>query len=400
MSTIDFTWRALDTLYFGPPVSMTAGELNNGRSLFPPPPMSFQGMVRTRLLTAANPPLDLDDWSPGAVQERAQLIGGPDRLPDGWQITGPFPARLGGTVEPWFPAPRFALRGQGSRPGDAPALAHRIRSSHPGCNDLHPDVNKSRWQVGAPEQGASEPVSGWVSAGNLLWLLSGAGGWDRRGFALDLPPFVKRERRTGLAIDASTGSAMDGLLYSLETLRMEAGSGFLGRLVADLPARLPASSLTSGMGSAGRGARPVQFDLAGPLDTSWEQIRAGAHLPRDVADGAQFWLVAIAPARVEDPWAPLPAAMHGDVTCTVRAALVGPPLVLGGFSLAGRNGSESRPNRPHTPAGSAWLVELRGGDAPARRRALEGLHDKPSIGAAADQGFGFGHTLIGLYQEA
>lgn len=397
MNRIDFTWRPLDTLYFGPPVSMAAGELNHGHSLFPPPPMTFQGVVRSRLLAAARPPLDLDDWSRAAIEERAALVGGPDSLPPGWQLAGPFPARIGTAAEPWFPTPRFALKRRGHRPGDPPVPAHWIRSAHPGRNDLWTGANQGQWLAGAPEQGAEEAMDGWVSARNLRFLLTGRGAWDRDGFGRETPPFVKREPRTGVAVDQRSGSAIDGLLYAVSPLRLAPDGGFLGRLEAALPGRLDGAALTSGWGTAGRGARPIHFEAARRLDPDWEHVRSGAHLPADVAEGALFWLVSIAPARVADVHAPISATIPAGATCTARAALTGPALMLGGLSMVR---GDSRANRAHVPAGSAWLVEVRGDSPGARRAALSALHDRPSIGAAEDHGFGFGHTLVGLHQEA
>jgi CRISPR-associated protein Cmr3 len=178
---------------------------------------------------------------------------------------------------------------------------------------------------------------------------------------------------------------------------MKPGSGFLGQFDADLPAQLRASALMSGMGAAGRGARPVEFgNASGKLDPNWRDLRAGAYLPDTVNDGAQFWLVAIGPARIKDWKSPVTTPLPSGVTCTGRAALLGPPLVLGGLSMVV---GDSRPNRTYAPAGSAWLIELSGGDAAARRAALEALHDRPSIGDPDDHCFGFGHTLLGLTKE-
>src|SRR5262249_7942508 len=125
-------------------------------------------------------------------------------------------------------------------------------------------------------------------------------------------------------------------------------------------------------------------------------LRAGAYLPASVNDGAQFWLVAIGPARVNNWLSPVTVPLPSGVKCTVRTALMGPGLVLGGVSLVG---GDSRPNRSYTPAGSAWLIELSGGDATTRRAALEALHDRPSIGDSGEHCFGFGHTLLGLTKE-
>ena len=136
----------------------------------------------------------------------------------------------------------------------------------------------------------------------------------------------------------------------------------------------------------------MELQAAGTLDPAWNDLRCGNHLAK-TAESPLFWLVALTPARMKDPRQPLTRLPPGT---TVRAALVGAPIVLGGLSMVG---GDSRSNRAYVPAGSAWLIEI-AGKPPERLEALRRLNDGPSIGDPEDHCFGFGHTLVGRYVEA
>ena len=87
----DFLVRPLDTVWFRGPRPFVAGEDSSDPGLFPPTPWTFQGLVRTHLLLAALPgDLDLADR-----RTIIELVGPPDRLPEGWRLEGPFPAKAG-----------------------------------------------------------------------------------------------------------------------------------------------------------------------------------------------------------------------------------------------------------------------------------------------------------------
>ncbi len=393
-----FLVEPLEPITFGAPHSFAAGEAHRLRSEFPPSPRTFQGLVRSQLLRGATPPLDLDDWSGRAKDARAALVGGPDALPPGWQLQGPLPAciRLSAdeetppVVEPWVPAPRFLLR-QGQRA----VRAHPVESTHPNLSDLGPD----RLLVGRPDLPDAEPLTGWLSPTGLQAALTGEGTLtlDRITFG-PLPPFVTSEYQPGLAIDraarAAQGTARHGLLYFLQALRFQRDSGLLGGLRADLQSPLRRGALEDAGGTAGRKGRLVRFHAIERLVPTWERILAGAHLPEAVADGERFWLMTLTPVFLARPDRPeLRGAGSGSVEVRIVAALTGHPLTLGGFDMTR---ARPRPNRAYVPAGSAWLIEMRGGTPRQRRERLLALHDAHPLGAREEAAFGFGHTLVGL----
>ncbi|RKX59102.1 MAG: hypothetical protein DRP37_07040 [Thermodesulfobacteriota bacterium] len=397
-----FLVRPMETVYFGPPRSFSAGENHRGSSTFPPGPGTFQGLIRSRLLQAVVPVLDLYDWSEQARREREGLVGGPDTLPGGWSIEGPFPARLQRPpnaeewdepwVEPWVPTPRFLLR---SRDGvdDAPLLASVIPSTHPCLNDL----NGGERLFGVPQKDALSPLGGWIGPDNLYYSLTGQGAWDKEQFAKRYPPFIFNETQPGLTIDRKTGTASHSLLYFLEMLRFRSHSGLLGYFSGAVSERIPDDALYSGTGTAGRKGRLVAFERVDRIHPLWRVLMEGRHLPEKVDEKDEFWLLCITPLRISSPGKPATVRpLPGRVQMKILAALTGPPVYFGGYAMAtGR----SRPNMPYAPAGSVWRFTLKGGDEKERAEALRLLNNSHTLAEDAEALFGYGHCLVGVCQK-
>lgn len=392
----EFWVRPMEPLFFGPPQSFVAGEAHRSRSQFPPTPMTFQGLVRARLLTGARPPLDLNDWSERARRERVELVGEPDSFPPSWQLEGPYPAeRLdregdGRRVCIWFPAPRFLFRAANAEqpPVRAKVVATPVGDKPAALDDLSLGAGDFL-PVGAPADSTRGQLDGWLSSDNLQWALTGRGAWDPRGTS-SLPPFVKREPRPGVAIDRDKATARPGLLYFLEAVRFAPESGLAGWLEGDLHPRLNSACLTTGHAGAGRRRRPVAFEEVPGTDPAWRQLRSGGHLPQRLRDATRVWVVLLTPARIDDPLRPaLPTS--GAVRAKVRAALSGDAETIGGYRLAQ---ADVRPNRVYVPAGSAWLVELSGGSDEDRARVVRQWNGSHPLGPPEEAAFGFGHVIV------
>ncbi len=393
----DFLVRPLETVHFGSPRSFAAGEAHRSISEFPPTPFAFQGLVRTQLLQSVEPNLNLDDWSPEAREARAALVGGPDAFPENWQLSGPFPAQWSNRVgdedldepclTPWVPTPRFLIEPVSTR---GPVHAQPVRSTHPGLDDrkaLAPFL-------GCPREASHGPIGGWIGAGNLSLTLTGSGRWLPGQHAPELPPFVSWEDRPGLAVDRRTAAAQHAMLYFLRTLRFEPGSGFYGRFHGTTDPRIPRVALARGGGTAGRKGRPVAFEPVDRLDPLWDRLLSGEHLPNSVRESDGFWLVLLTPALIEDPENPvLLTRLPSGLKVKIHGALTGPPIIIGGYSMAT---GQSRSNRGFTPAGSVWWFSLAGGDATSRAQALRELNDSHALGSLKESAFGFGHCLVGL----
>ncbi len=390
MSAHRFLVEPIETVVFGQPRSFIAGEAHRTKSDFPPSPFAFQGLVRSQLLRGAVPLLDLDDWSDAARAERAALVGGPDALPQGWQLKGPYPARWVRDeegefcIEPWVPAPRFLLRH-----GNSAIHLREVRSTHPGLDDLGAD----RPLYGRPGLGNLELLGGWVGPEILRFALAGERRVESRPvwqWAAGLPPFVHNELQPGLALDRCSATARHGLLYFLGALRFEERSGLFGSLRATLDSRLRPEAIESGLGAAGRKGRAVRFHAVERLHPTWERIVSGDHLPEEPDDGACFWLLTLTPVPGT---AQLRLAPPPGVHCEVVAKLAGPPRVLGGYRM---DTARARPNQHYFPAGSAWLFQVTGGTSADRRACIHQLHDAHPFGPPEQATFGFGHTLVGI----
>jgi hypothetical protein len=216
---------------------------------------------------------------------------------------------------------------------------------------------------------------------------------------------VKREQLAGIEIDAQTGTAKDGMLFTAGVLRFRTSgcpSGLAGWLSASLPPRIPADALTRGdLATCGWRSRPVVLEALPPVDPDFEHVTRGNHLPDKASEGQVFFLVAVTPAPCATEYSSIHAVERSiadhprwpaAVEVRVLASMTGAPRVIGGMETASRR---PRPNRSYWEAGSAWAFVLRGGTPVARAEALRALNDSHVLGRA-EASFGYGHTLVGI----
>lgn len=382
--TVSFFAVPDEALFAGPPRSQVKGEAHHAETLFPPPPSTFQGAVRTRILFAAGVPLD----DRAAIEQR---VGTAAAMPAGWHIDGPWVAEVSdGEIVPWVATPACI----GHSGPEWCVLGTRARGEavlDAGAPDELPEA-------GIVEGLEDRLRPGWVDAPALAALL--AGRYTRLPTPDDRP--FAFESRVGLEIDDTTRTAEQANLYFRKAVRLGRNDGVAG-LYASLgtPAGtgLPADALTTGHLRIGRRGRPLALAKPPPLSAAWRDIVAGAHLGAiEPADGDLFWLVLASPVSLPDPPTTgtpvrprLPAlrGCHADVVAAVHL----PPVVLGGLDLATRR---SKPNRAFLMPGSAWGIRLRGGSPLDRRLAMYALHHQCTLGPVSDRPFGFGRTWIAL----
>ena len=407
----DFLIRPLGALYFGRPQSFFAGEAHRARSLFPPPQSAFQGMVRSQLLRAAG----VDFRKDGIHQRISELVGTPDELPSDWQLRGPFPATMSKKgLQPWLPAPRYLVatsKGEAhpgllvGRPLDTVGGLPMRASVHQGGSGNPPVL------VGRPDRSdVKGPAEGWVAPHLLRELLAGEKSeWPHvsdKDWAAPWPPFVHAENRPGLGLqrpdEENPGIAAHGMLYFQEQVRIVQKhgrpAGFYGWLEAPkVDGAIPNDALTQDLGMAGRKGMPVAFEAVECLAPDWKALLEGDYLPEKVEENQRFWLTAFTPVRPTDLWSPVRERILPDgVELVVEAVLAGKVETFGGLRMADRR---SRANRAFLPAGSSWLVRLKGGDPGARAQALKALHGNHPLGRADEAAFGHGFILVGICKE-
>jgi CRISPR-associated protein Cmr3 len=402
MRTLTTFLRPLEWVHVGPPSSAPAGEAHHTESLFPPPATTWQGALRSALLHAVP---DLRLGPTGDRDRITRLVGPPTHLPDGWQVEGPWPAGPGeqGLV-PWMPVPAWLLSDS-----DAPDAkrAQRELATLAECDLVQPD-----WHSGGPDGADPEgwrpwgsralkrpkPSHGWISVTDLLRLLSGTADGLR---VKDLPPFVHRDLRPGVALKPE-GNPRAGMLYFLEAHRFDEDAGLLGGVHGPLHQDIPSDALHRGTAVLGRKHRQATLHAPSPLDPAWDLYTAGAHLPDQVAAGTLVWVGLSTPALLDSdtlrhrPFFETDESSKVGVTFTVRSTLLGKDLVRGGLRIHGRGQPELVPNRPWLPAGSAWLVEVQGADPHDNARALRSLHHRCLLGPEPLRAFGAGRLMVGL----
>ena len=378
-------------VYFGDGRPNDAGEADYGSSRFPPSPRTLQGLARTALLRS------VEGLSLGKDADRSRiesLVGPPERLPDGWQFAGPWPAawqeQEDGTasgVEPWLPCPGW------------------LGSDRAG------GLSFREWrEIGGRGKGDDSGVRTDLSEKSMAGLLVGKGGFLRRWIGPTdalrviegdlptsvpplLPPFVEREPHTGLQLDPSRRAAEEGMLYTLDYFRFRTTSGLAARFQGPIHPPLTAAALSAGVSNLGRKNRVARLLRVADWCPSFSRILTGKHIPDRIEDGARFWIWATTPVRAQDPLSPgMERIEHRGARLRLLSAAIGHPEPIGGFSLArGR----SAVSRRYLPGGSAWLVEATGGDTTSRRDLLMKIHDVCCLGDdPAEQSFGFGHALV------
>ncbi len=372
-------------VYFGDGRPNDAGETDYGASRFPPSPRTMQGLVRTALLRSVAG-LTL---GPGADRERIKaLVGSPEQLPAGWQVTGPWPAAWreteeGGvdSVAPWLPCPAWLEMGSDGKP------AFR---SFQALGKTRTDLEAESSLIEGVLVGTGRALRAWLDPADTLRVLLGK---PPQQPAAGLPPFVRKEPHTGLQIDPERRKAVEGMLYTLDYYRFRQRSGMVLRFHGVLDSAMNAQALCSGVSNLGRRNRVAQLLRVSAWDDTFRQILDGWHLPGDVKEGDRFFIWTTTPVWLSNPLDPgLDRLQNGEARLELVSAALGYPESIGGFSFVQGHGT---PARRYLPGGSSWLVRITGGNADARRNLLNQVHNSCCLGDdPVDGTFGFGHALV------
>ena len=351
---IDLELEPLDVLFFRDGRSFdTAARVGGGL----PMPQTVAGALRTWLLGRVG--CDFGALA-AAVRKGAPFV-------DAAADQGPGPAAVGrlGIRGPWF-----ARNGERLVPTpvtievDDSDCLHRLDPladdlpGWPGADNMRPLWRRSR--------GAAKPRGGYLGASGLARFLEG--GVPRPDDdVVDAAGLFDYENRTGIGIDAATGTTGDGMIYSTRMMRLRPGVTLAVELVG-APADLtvcPEGDDVLALGGEGR--RAVVRKARVP---AWPAVQVG---------GQQGRLVVLTTPAPFGGWRPpeLPLA----------AAAVPGNVPVSGWDLA-RNGP--KPNRFAVAAGSVYFL-----DGSAR---LDGRNG--SLCAPEDAALGWGAYVEGAWSHA
>ena len=337
-----------------------AGETDYAETLFPPTPETIQGAVRALIATAQDSsatPSEL--FRPGSAL--VSLIG--DRQSYGrFRITNiALARRLRDTmdIESLYPVPAHLLRDNRGFFRLRPVEQNEIRSNMPaGMRYLMPDEQPV---------GKMQLVEGWLTATDLQKVLSADSELSDLHIISNTDVFL-HEPRLGIGMDNATKSTRDGMLYSVQMLRMRqdyrSDQGFLysfGFLVdvrlADEtdPARLLPDDQT-------RSTLNLQTHQQGWMILGGEQ-RAASYsivgesqpLPHQVTHpGYKTLLYLATPAVLANGWRPA----HWPSGDAPIAAAIPRYQPIGGWRLQpGHSGGENKSMRRCVPAGSVYFFD-------------------------------------------
>lgn len=366
-----WSFSALDTLFFKESRPMESVGGSQLASVFPPPVRTLIGAVRTSIGEALG--VDWREYASGTHPLHA-VIGGPDSLGP-LRFGGPYLLSHGQRL---FPAPLALLQGSS------------------GQTRLQPDSNITHCDLGAvylpvksdPMRHDAKPMEGaLVTASGLQRFLSG-----------DLLPSAEirpasglytHEERLGIARNNSKRVTGDGLLYQTRHIRPLQHAGLqIGLIVDGLDNPAVPECGMARLGAEGRLA-------------AWQRSPAPAlpavHCP---ATAKGLLLMLLTPALFAGGWLPdgFVADRQDDahvwlgelagVKLRLKTSVIGKPVREGGWNMVQR---APRPLASYTPAGSCYFCEVVEGDLRQAQAALHGLQ----IGQETE--YGRGELAVGYW---
>lgn len=395
----------LDVLLFRDGKPFTGGEDHLARSVFPPPPSTVYAAMRSHLLSYHFGRLEAFKEGRDVPASLAEEIGSPDRFGT-LELRQLFVAcrrDTNETSEPDLPVKRFYPMpcDFGEVKGPQP-VRYLVLTPADGL-PVQTDLPSGLWPFWSHKDLPLDAASGWLTEAGMQRYLQGAAYFAESRFPLQEKEaaaeviagdsvgkgIFQREERTGIARDRARRSVREGLLYSVEYIRLRPGVGLFVELEGTR--LLP----DSGLISLGGDRRPAHYQAAQApmlaLDNIKEQILARR----------RFKLVLTTPALFERGWCPRwinEQTLEGTrdrIRVKLIAASIGKPVAIGGFDLVKQF---PKPVHRFVPAGSVYFFQLLEGDADSVVRAFHQRsisEDMETFPETAKQGFG--HSLIGAW---
>ncbi len=363
-----------DTIFFKDGRGWFTSETGRGHALEWPFPSTIRGALRTAWGRghegAQGRPLGASEWE---TQTRSIRLGKTVALrrswnaqPEAWERVWPVPADVHvdaeGGLERLDPRPceDACTLGRNDDPARERLWTARTCKSKPG--------KKPRW---------------WSEAQFVSWLA----GADPSSPRLHEPvPRLHRRFQAHVSICASTGAAVEQMLYSHEVVEtIDNHHEWAIGCEVELPSRTWVDIAT--LGSDRRLAR-VEALSAAPFNPPEQLVAAfKQHPPRGLR------LIAVTPCSFAGGWLPDGLERHGDhyrgrlpgidAEVVLRAALVERPIAVSGWDMLN---NAPRPTTRMIPPGSVYMFE-RLDDQPFSAEHAQALW-LAAIGDRSDEGFG------------
>ncbi len=324
---------------------------SHGESLVPPWPSVAAGALRSLMLAADG--IDTAAFARGAYAH--PTLGTPAE-PGPFAITGFDLARRGpgGLIETLHALPADLLLAAGD---DGKTLT-RLRPATPAAG-LASSAPLAQWPVLAQSSRTKAIGGHWLTQSG--WASYQAGQMPAADQLVPAAALWRLDARVGVGLDAATGRAADGKLFTVQAVAFEQGVGFLATLRGAQP---PCAGMLR-FGGDGRGAALHAADHA-PAAPDWEAI-SRARRCRIVLTTpglfAQGWMLPGVDAERR-------FALQG-ITGRLVCAAVPRAEVVSGWDLAR---ARPKPAERASPIGSVyWLDDLSATPEQLRKLAEHGL---------------------------
>jgi len=357
----------IDVLLFRDGRPFSAGDDHTARSVFPPNPMTFQGALRSLILSQHS--FDF--------RRASEFIGVGSKDYGKLQMKGPFLARKDGDITEYFPVPSDVVVPK--------SRLDRVQDRSMVLSPVQPrwrsDLNQTLLSLWPRSSAHLEPASGFVSQQDLACYLLG----DAPQL-IDQTEFAKAETRTAIKRQLHTHAATRGRLYAVAFTRLERGVGFTLD-VDGLPLQ------PRGLLMLGGEARAASYQSV--PDRIWPDIITNIKAKISGSQPLRFKLYFATPAIFTQGWLPadfdsqtLEGTLKG-VKLRLIAAAVGRPLPIGGWDLRLK---QPKPIKKAVPAGSVYYFE-----AISSSITVDDIFDKLHFQCISDEHsqIGFGLTFVG-----
>lgn len=345
--------QPLDVLYLrGNKLFEGAGA--HGQALMPPWPSVAAGALRSRMLADAQ--MNFAAFGRGEPipdESLARSLGTPAHPGDFHITCFTIAQQLGNIVEPCIPLPADVVVCSEALDNATYLRPTAMNSAITGSYPLGRAPVLARSEAG-------KPITG-------LWL--NTDGWRAYMAGRTLKPrhLLKREKlwqtdpRVGIALEAASGTAGSGMLYTAETVALARHTGFLAG-IAGADGLVPESGLLR-LGGDGHGAT-LSASLLQLPQPDWDHI----------ADERRFRIVLATPGLFAAGWR-LPGLdsdnrWHGPggITARLTSACVQRAEVVSGWDLARRG---PKPAQQIAPVGAVYFLDELDGSAEVLRSLTE-----------------------------
>ena len=385
------TWKftALDTWFFResrPHDSAGGSQLN---SLFPPPPRTLAGAIRT-LVGDAFLHEELSNSEQGSWQSFThdpdhplrQIIGHGDQMAN-IQLSGPW---LYYDEQQLFPVPAFLMK---ETDGKDTHFSHLSLGQPVAC-----DLGCVRLpQFPSNVQGAKPIEDSWLTEAGFNTVMRGEN--PEQGDFINKQTLYQREPRLGIARNNQTRTAIDGMLYQTTHIRLAEQLSIRINVTGIEPIYCPKDNPLVRLGGEGRLAEVKLITENTP------------GLPTTPPPQKQILITLLTHARVNNNQGlPDGFTLHtshnpGEATCwqgeiagirlTIHGASIGKAHREGGWDLANQ---QPREVESLIPAGSTWYCTIESDDLQMAIDTLHGAH----IGE--QHALGRGQLAIGTWSDS